>query len=317
MKSLTKAICVVLINILLVSTFAFAGDKEKKDGIGEVIYSTISDKGVEAGIKTYKKMKKKKADKYYFGEGELNNLGYKLLGEGKAEEARRIFELNIEEFPKSPNTYDSLAETYFNEGDEKSATKYYKKALAMIEDSELTDQQKSFQRKNAKMKLVAMNEGKQFDFFLGEWQTESSFNQGEGKWFTWTDTCKTAKFADGNGIVDYWESKSAPSRGLYMRTFNINTNEWEITGQGSLGMTGFTVWNGKWEEDGVGTFFTTNEKMKTTSRITFSNISENSFDWKMDKKKDGEKEWVTTMKMKFNRLKKSNEVDLNLTALKN
>lgn len=316
MKTLTKAICIVLINVLFVSSFVLAGDKEKKDGIGEVIYSTISEKGIEVGIKTYKKMKKKKSDKYYFGESELNNLGYKLLGEGKAEEARKIFELNIEEFPKSPNTYDSLAESFYIAGDEKTATKYYKKALSLIDDSDLNEQQKTFQRKNAKMKLVAMNEGKQFDFFLGEWQTESSFNQGEGKWFTWTDTCKTAKVADGNGIVDYWESKSAPTRGLYMRTFNVTTNEWEISGVGSLGMNGFTIWKGKFE-DGIGKFYTKNEKLKTTSRITFSNISENSFDWKMESQKEGKDEWKTSMKMKFKRLKKSNDVDLNLTALKN
>src|SRR5690606_5140923 len=62
---------------------------------------------------------------------ELNNYGYQLLNLGNIDEAIRIFTLNTQRFPKSPNVWDSLGEAYAIKGDEKNAVKNFKKALAM------------------------------------------------------------------------------------------------------------------------------------------------------------------------------------------
>ncbi|HEX8734168.1 MAG TPA: amidohydrolase family protein [Pyrinomonadaceae bacterium] len=59
----------------------------------------------------------------------INNLGYRLLGRNKTREAIEIFKLNVEAYPKSGNTYDSLAETYLATGEKKLAFEFYKKAL--------------------------------------------------------------------------------------------------------------------------------------------------------------------------------------------
>ena len=61
-------------------------------------------------------------------EAELNNYGYQLMGQDRLDEAIKIFELNIKNFPDSWNTYDSYAEALVNKGDIKGAKEYYNKA---------------------------------------------------------------------------------------------------------------------------------------------------------------------------------------------
>jgi len=59
----------------------------------------------------------------------INALGYQLLRTNKLKEAIEIFRLNVEIYPKSANTYDSLAEAYTSNGNKELAIEYYKKAL--------------------------------------------------------------------------------------------------------------------------------------------------------------------------------------------
>ncbi len=67
----------------------------------------------------------------YYWSGVLNDLGYELLGAGKIDEAVRLFELNVAEYPADPNTYDSLAEGYMKRGDNELAIQYYRRSLAL------------------------------------------------------------------------------------------------------------------------------------------------------------------------------------------
>ncbi len=62
-------------------------------------------------------------------EQRINRLGYRELGEGRLEEAIRTFQANVEMFPGSANTYDSLAEAYLTRGDRDLAIEWYRKAL--------------------------------------------------------------------------------------------------------------------------------------------------------------------------------------------
>jgi len=63
------------------------------------------------------------------GEETLNQLGYDLLAAKKPDAAVEIFRLNVELYPKSGNTYDSLAETYLGLGKKDLAREYYTRAL--------------------------------------------------------------------------------------------------------------------------------------------------------------------------------------------
>jgi len=66
-----------------------------------------------------------------YKEGEINNLGYSLMQNGKLDDAITAFELNCRLFPQSFNTWDSLAEGYMNKGENELAIKYYRKSLEL------------------------------------------------------------------------------------------------------------------------------------------------------------------------------------------
>ena len=52
-----------------------------------------------------------------------------FLNAKKFTEAIEVLKLNVETFPRSANTYDSLAEAYLNSGDKENALKHYEMAL--------------------------------------------------------------------------------------------------------------------------------------------------------------------------------------------
>jgi len=61
----------------------------------------------------------------------INHLGYSLLGKKLSKEAIAVFQMNTVDFPKSANTFDSLAEAQFNAGDLAHALENYRRALAV------------------------------------------------------------------------------------------------------------------------------------------------------------------------------------------
>lgn len=62
-------------------------------------------------------------------ERSINALGYQLLNQKRLPQAIQIFQLNVELFPQSSNTYDSLAEAYMDNGDKELAIQNYQKSL--------------------------------------------------------------------------------------------------------------------------------------------------------------------------------------------
>ena len=64
-------------------------------------------------------------------EAGINDLGYLLLREKKLDLAIGVFHVNVECFPGSWNTYDSLAEAYMTKGENERAIEYYKKSLEL------------------------------------------------------------------------------------------------------------------------------------------------------------------------------------------
>ena len=67
-----------------------------------------------------------------FGEHSLNSLGYELLessAPADLEAAIAVLQLNAEQFPKSGNAWDSLAEAYAKAGKDEIAEIYYRKSV--------------------------------------------------------------------------------------------------------------------------------------------------------------------------------------------
>jgi CubicO group peptidase (beta-lactamase class C family) len=93
------------------------------------VLGVIQSKGIEAGIAHFNA--NKDADKFDLNEGEMNQIGYQLMGDGNVEAAARVFKLNVDTFPKSSNVYDSYAEALMNLGKNEDAIKNYKKSIEL------------------------------------------------------------------------------------------------------------------------------------------------------------------------------------------
>jgi CubicO group peptidase (beta-lactamase class C family) len=102
-----------------------------KKPIGNHLLSVIEDEGVDVALNNYKDLKEEEKDIFDFNERDLNSLGYYYLRNERYEEAIKIFQLNIEEYPKSYNTYDSMGEAHMVSGNKEKAIEYYKKSIEL------------------------------------------------------------------------------------------------------------------------------------------------------------------------------------------
>jgi tetratricopeptide (TPR) repeat protein len=103
----------------------------KKDLI-EPLHQALKSGGVKAVTARYRELKASAADAYDFNEYVLNALGYHLLlTKNRPADALVIFQLNVEEYPKAFNAYDSLGEGYLANGQRDLAIQSYRKALEL------------------------------------------------------------------------------------------------------------------------------------------------------------------------------------------
>lgn len=86
---------------------------------------------LEEAMEGYRRIKKETPDNPTVSEQRLNTLGYGFMRQKKMPEAITVFKVNVELYPNSWNTYDSLGEAYMNNGDKELAIENYKKSLAL------------------------------------------------------------------------------------------------------------------------------------------------------------------------------------------
>jgi hypothetical protein len=122
---------------------AFDGRKS----IADTLSATIASSGIDQAAKQYHELKATAQSTYDFDENEVNSLGYQLLQAGKFKQAIRIFQLNVEAYPQSGNTWDSLAEAYMDEGDKAQAIANYQRSLQI--NPKNLNAKKMFQKLNA------------------------------------------------------------------------------------------------------------------------------------------------------------------------
>jgi len=104
----------------------------------------VNMRGTDAAIKEYHEIRKTKPPGYIFNENQLNNLGYEFLDAKRIREAIAILLLNTEEYPQSPNVFDSLGDAYLDNGNNKLAIENYQKSLDM--DPSNADEIKKLQK---------------------------------------------------------------------------------------------------------------------------------------------------------------------------
>lgn len=87
-------------------------------------------RGVAAGGALYRDLRARYQPDA-FSDGMLNQIGYALLGQGRAADAVEVFKINVEAYPRSWNVYDSLGEAYAAVGDVRRAIEAYERSLAL------------------------------------------------------------------------------------------------------------------------------------------------------------------------------------------
>jgi CubicO group peptidase (beta-lactamase class C family) len=102
---------------------------EPKKSMALELLDVYSENGAIAGTELYKKLKKDPI--YGIKEADINRVGYVLLQNGKKKEAIEAFKINVENFPKSGNVYDSLGEAYLADGDKNLAIVNYTKSVEL------------------------------------------------------------------------------------------------------------------------------------------------------------------------------------------
>jgi len=113
----------------------YVPDMHKANGFGlppavKKLRSALLTRGFDKAGVVAAEFKKKDAA-FVLNERELNGWGYQLLADKKVAEALAIFKLNVSLYPKSSNTYDSLAELQDSSGDRVNALKNYKHVLRL------------------------------------------------------------------------------------------------------------------------------------------------------------------------------------------
>ena len=102
---------------------------DKTPEAGKLLHKLFSSNQPEKAIEEYHTIKKE----YPFVnfESVLNSLGYAFVGEEKVGSAIAVFKLNTEEYPKSANTFDSLAEGYYLNNQPELSKMNYQKSLEL------------------------------------------------------------------------------------------------------------------------------------------------------------------------------------------
>ena len=120
---------------------------DSRTSIAETLSATIAAGGIDQAAKQYHEVKASTPATYNFDEDELNALGYQLIQAHKVDQAIRIFQLNVEAYPRSGNTWDSLAEAYMDNGNKPQAIANYQRSLQLNPSN--TNAVKMLQKLNA------------------------------------------------------------------------------------------------------------------------------------------------------------------------
>ena len=118
----------------------------------------------------------------------------------------------------------------------------------------------------------------QFDFMIGEFSCTDKVRNADGEWEEIEAIWTASYFLNGYGVQDrYWSERNATSN---IRIFDPVEKQWNITFFDTSGSPG-GVWRGG--KEGENMVFrqaqTAPSGTEGVSRLTFSNITDNRFEW--------------------------------------
>jgi cyclase len=114
-----------------IATLAIAGKPRYRGSTPGELYRVLVDGDADAAIRKYLELKRDYPDDYPFSDYQIIRTGYWLLDKGRTEDAIKLFEFCVREYPKSANGYDSLAEAHMKAGHKALAIENYEKSLEL------------------------------------------------------------------------------------------------------------------------------------------------------------------------------------------
>ena len=108
--------------------------KEKKNSFSNTMRQKIAGSSVKDAYQYYLSMDPDAKKQFDFAgaERQLNSWGYQLLNDkNNVDDALKIFEINVKQFPNSSNVYDSYAEALMRAGNFPLAIENYKKSIEL------------------------------------------------------------------------------------------------------------------------------------------------------------------------------------------
>jgi hypothetical protein len=143
-------------------------------------------------------------------------------------------------------------------------------------------------------KPCSTEEGKQFDFWVGQW--DASWEGGKG-------INNISKILGGCVVFEEFDATpSSPLIGKSFSVYNIRTGKWHQTWVDNSG--GYLDFSGNWQDDKM--ILSRSAEIKgvvTIQRMVWYNITDNKFDWNWEKSTDGGKTWTVSWKIQYTRKK--------------
>jgi len=144
---------------------------------------------------------------------------------------------------------------------------------------------------------------KELSFMVGDWKVEGKMRMDptSEEWTPYTATCSYEWFADGAALMSTFKGEmfGMPMVGHSIENYDRETGQWQVTWIDNM-MARQSNYTGGMEGDKM--VITGQDLMEGQvfgTRITVFNMSEKSFDWKMEHSMDDGKTWATFMQATY------------------
>jgi tetratricopeptide (TPR) repeat protein len=144
-----------------------------KVSVAYILGNAIQNNSLADALNQYEKIKKQPA--YNLNEEEINQMGYYLIGVGKIKEAIVLMNINVIQFPRSANAWDSRGEAYMLNGEKAKAILDYKKSLELDPFSMNAIKKLNELGEKVPDPKEATVEDKILDTYVGKYQLRPSF----------------------------------------------------------------------------------------------------------------------------------------------
>ena len=148
-----------------------------------------------------------------------------------------------------------------------------------------------------------MDAGHEFDFLEGQWDAVCRVPSADG-WAEASGSLTASRILDGTVFHELFEGiyHGGALKGLGLRAFNRETQEWEHTWTDTLQPAPFHVWKGRFEEGRCDLHAEWSERgAPVRSRLTWSNVTSDSAHWESARSTDGGRTWEVHWVIDFRR----------------